>query len=72
MELDLHGGIRQQLISLGFALRMTRESVPSELDCLRQELGHIMFGLAATSRRCGASPVGYIRRSYRLVGSARR
>jgi hypothetical protein len=26
IELDLHDGIQQQLISLGFALRMTRES----------------------------------------------
>jgi signal transduction histidine kinase len=49
LERDLHDGIQQRLVSLGFALRTAQESVPHELDGLRQELGHIISGLAAAS-----------------------
>jgi signal transduction histidine kinase len=49
LERDLHDGIQQRLVSLGFALRTAQESVPQELDGLRQELGHIISGLAAAS-----------------------
>ena len=51
LERDLRDGVQHRLISLVFALRMAQESVPPELDGLRQELAQIMSGLAAASEQ---------------------
>jgi signal transduction histidine kinase len=48
-ERDLHDGAQQRLVSLGLGLRMTEASVPSELHPLREQISHLVTGLAGVA-----------------------
>jgi PAS domain S-box-containing protein len=45
LERDIHDGAQQRIVSLGLKLRLTQESVPSELDDLKDELSEAVSGL---------------------------
>jgi PAS domain S-box-containing protein len=49
LERDLHDGAQQRLESLKLEVRMTEESVPPELDDLRQQISDIVVGLDGVS-----------------------
>lgn len=44
-ERDLHDGAQQRLVSLGLKVRLAQESVPAELELLRDELSDVVAGL---------------------------
>jgi signal transduction histidine kinase len=46
LERNLHDGAQQQLVALGLDARMAEESVPPELNGLKQQLAQITSGLA--------------------------
>lgn len=48
-ERDLHDGAQQRLISLGLELRTAEASVPPDLLPLREQISHIVTGLAGVS-----------------------
>jgi signal transduction histidine kinase len=45
LERDIHDGAQQRIVSLGLRLRLAEESVPSELDGLKDELAQAVSGL---------------------------
>jgi signal transduction histidine kinase len=45
-ERDLHDGAQQRLVSLGLELRTAEASVPAELHPLKEQISHIVTGLA--------------------------
>jgi PAS domain S-box-containing protein len=45
LERDIHDGAQQRIVSLGLRLRLAEESVPSELDSLKDELAQAVSGL---------------------------
>ncbi|MEU7768924.1 GAF domain-containing protein [Nocardia sp. NPDC049190] len=49
LERDLHDGAQQRLVTLGLELRSVQASVPSDLGELREQIDHIVTGLAAAS-----------------------
>ena len=49
LERELRERIEQRLLSLGFELRWVEESVPPELDSVKQQLSQIMSRIAETS-----------------------
>jgi signal transduction histidine kinase len=49
-ERDLHDGAQQRLVSLGLQLRTAEAAVPSELGPLREQISHIVTGLAGVSQ----------------------
>ncbi|MCW2685672.1 MAG: histidine kinase [Mycobacterium sp.] len=48
-ERDLHDGAQQRIVSLGLELRAAEASVPSEQTALKEQLSHIVGGLAGVS-----------------------
>jgi signal transduction histidine kinase len=48
-ERDLHDGAQQRLVSLGLELRTAEASVPPELHPLKEQISHIVSGLAGVS-----------------------
>jgi len=48
IERDLHDGAQQQLVALAIDLQAMRETVPSELTQLRDDLGQVAQGLVGT------------------------
>jgi signal transduction histidine kinase len=49
IERDLHDGAQQRLVSLGLVLRAAEDSVPQELDSVKQQLSDIVSGLVGVS-----------------------
>ena len=45
LERDIHDGAQQRIVSLGLKLRLAEESVPLELDGLKEELSEAVSGL---------------------------
>jgi signal transduction histidine kinase len=45
LERDIHDGAQQRIVSLGLQLRLAQESVPPELDGLKDELSEAVSGL---------------------------
>jgi PAS domain S-box-containing protein len=48
-ERDLHDGAQQQLVSLGLEVRAAEASVPPELHPLKEQISHLVTGLAGIS-----------------------
>jgi signal transduction histidine kinase len=49
IERDLHDGAQQRLVSLSLELRAAEASVPPELRSLKEDISHLVTGLAAVS-----------------------
>jgi signal transduction histidine kinase len=49
LERDLHDGAQQRLVAVGLQLSVAEDSVPSELDDLKQQLARIQAGLRGVS-----------------------
>jgi signal transduction histidine kinase len=49
LERDLHDGAQQRLVAVGLQLSVAEDSVPAELDDLKQQLARIQAGLRGVS-----------------------
>jgi signal transduction histidine kinase len=49
LERDLHDGAQQRLVSLELNLRIAKDSVPAELDALKNELSDLLSGVTGIS-----------------------
>ena len=49
IERDLHDGAQQRLVSLGLALRTAETRVPAELSPLKEQISHLVTGVAEIS-----------------------
>ena len=49
LERDLHDGAQQRLVSLGLELRLAEDSVPAELQSLKEKLSGIVSGLTSAT-----------------------
>jgi PAS domain S-box-containing protein len=49
IERDLHDGAQQRLVSLGLEMRAAEASVPPELHAFKEQLSHLITGLAGVS-----------------------
>jgi PAS domain S-box-containing protein len=49
IERDLHDGAQQRLVSLGLQLRTAEASVPHQLASLKEQISHLVTGLAGVS-----------------------
>jgi signal transduction histidine kinase len=49
IERDLHDGAQQRLVSLGLEMRTAEASVPPELPAFKEQLSHLIAGLAGAS-----------------------
>jgi signal transduction histidine kinase len=49
IERDLHDGAQQRLVSLGLEMRTAEASVPPELHSVKEQISHLVVGLAGVS-----------------------
>jgi signal transduction histidine kinase len=49
IERDLHDGAQQRLVSLGLEMRTAEASVPPELHSVKEQISHLVEGLAGVS-----------------------
>jgi signal transduction histidine kinase len=49
LERDLHDGAQQRLVSLGIQLRLAEDSLPAELQSIKEQLSGVVSGLTAVS-----------------------
>jgi signal transduction histidine kinase len=49
IERDLHDGAQQRLVSLGLEMRTAEASVPPELHSFKEQISHLVTGLAGVS-----------------------
>jgi PAS domain S-box-containing protein len=49
IERDLHDGAQQRLVSLGLEMRTAEASVPAELSAVKDQISHLVTGLAGVA-----------------------